>query len=185
MGVDIPWRCWTTGIRFFSYFKQLFAQVTNPPMDAIREEIQSPTPPSTRPMTGICSRNSRTTAGCSIHNPVLTSTDLMKIKAMNRPGFHAATVSLLYYKGTYLDRYWTGWRWRWTGRTGRGPTLSSFPTGGWTRTTRPSPLCWRCLPWSSTWFAPGSAPPYLSSWNPLSPGRSTTSPPCWAMAPGQ
>ena len=38
-----------------------------------------------------------------IHNPVLTSTALMKIKAMNRPGFHAATVSLLYYKGTRLD----------------------------------------------------------------------------------
>ncbi|WP_291258101.1 glutamate synthase large subunit, partial [Flavonifractor sp.] len=39
-----------------------------------------------------------------IHNPILTSTDMMKIRAMNQPGFRVATVSMLYYKNTPLDR---------------------------------------------------------------------------------
>lgn len=49
----------------------------------------------------------------------------MKIKAMNRPGFHAATVSLLAKVPTWIW-YWTGWRWRWTGRTGRGQHCHLF-----------------------------------------------------------
>lgn len=39
-----------------------------------------------------------------IHNPILTSVDLMKIKAINRPGFKCETVSLLYYKNTSLEK---------------------------------------------------------------------------------
>ena len=39
-----------------------------------------------------------------IRNPVLTSVDLMKIKAMRRPGFKVETVSLLFYKNTPLER---------------------------------------------------------------------------------
>lgn len=71
MGVDIPLAVLDSRIGLFSYFKQLFAQVTNPPHPG---EIVTDTSPPTRPMTGICSRNSRTTAGAQIHNlPFLTS----------------------------------------------------------------------------------------------------------------
>ena len=87
----------------FSYFKQLFAQVTNPPMDAIREEIVTDTTVYAADDGNLLQEQPDNCRVLQIHNPVLTSTDLMKIKAMNRPGFHAATVSLLYYKGTHLD----------------------------------------------------------------------------------
>ena len=38
-----------------------------------------------------------------IPNPILTSVELMKIRYMDRPGFHVETVSLLYYKGSPLE----------------------------------------------------------------------------------
>ena len=38
-----------------------------------------------------------------VHNPILTSTDLMKIRHMKKPGFHVETVSILYYKNTPLE----------------------------------------------------------------------------------
>lgn len=39
-----------------------------------------------------------------INNPILTSVDLMKIRSMNKPGFSVATVSLLYYVNTSLEK---------------------------------------------------------------------------------
>ena len=39
-----------------------------------------------------------------VHNPILTSTDLLKIKYMNVPGFKVATVSINYYKNTSLEK---------------------------------------------------------------------------------
>ena len=104
MGVDIPLAVLDNRDRpLFSYFKQLFAQVTNPPMDAIREEIVTDTTVYAADDGNLLQEQPDNCRVLQIHNPVLTSTDLMKIKAINRPGFHAATVSLLYYKGTHLD----------------------------------------------------------------------------------
>ena len=39
-----------------------------------------------------------------VQNPILTSTDLLKIKHMNVPGFKTATVSINYYKNTSLEK---------------------------------------------------------------------------------
>ena len=39
-----------------------------------------------------------------VHNPILTNTDLLKIKYMNVPGFKVATVSINYYKNTSLEK---------------------------------------------------------------------------------
>ena len=131
MGVDIPLAVLDNRDRpLFSYFKQLFAQVTNPPMDAIREEIVTDTTVYAADDGNLLQEQPDNCGVLQIHNPVLTSTDLMKIKAMNRPGFHAATVSLLYYKAPTWIWYWTGWRWRWTGRTGRGQHCHPFRPGG-------------------------------------------------------
>ncbi len=94
----------------------------------------------------------------------------MKIKAMNRPGFHAATVSLLYYKGTHLDLVLDRLAVAVDRAYREGANIVILSDRGVDENHAAIPLCWRCLPWSSTWFAPGSAPPYLSSWNPLSPG---------------
>ena len=100
-----PWRCWTTRDQpLFNYFKQLFAQVTNPPIDAIREEIVTDTTVYVGDDGNLLEEQAENCRVLQIHNPILTSTDLMKIKAMKQPGFQVETVSLLYYKNTPLKR---------------------------------------------------------------------------------
>ena len=60
----------------FNYFKQLFAQVTNPPIDAIREEIVTSKTIYARSRGQPAGRESRRTVRCcSIDNPILTNTD--------------------------------------------------------------------------------------------------------------
>ena len=105
MGVDIPLAVLDDRDRpLFSYFQQLFAQVTNPPMDALREEIVTDTTVYLADDGNLLREQPENCRVLEIHNPILTCADLMKIKAMDRPGFRAATVSLLYYKGGSLRR---------------------------------------------------------------------------------
>ena len=105
MGIDIPLAVLDSQDQpLFQYFKQLFAQVTNPPIDAIREEIVTDTTVYVGDDGNLLEERPENCRVLQIHNPILTSTDLMKIKAMKQPGFQVATVSLLYYKNTPLDR---------------------------------------------------------------------------------
>lgn len=105
MGTDIPLAVLDHKDQpLFSYFKQLFAQVTNPPIDAIREEIVTDTTVYVGDDGNLLSETADNCRVLQIHNPILTSTDMMKIKAMNQPGFQVETVSILYYKNTPLDR---------------------------------------------------------------------------------
>lgn len=105
MGTDIPLAVLDDVDRpLFHYFHQLFAQVTNPPMDAIREEIVTDTTVYVGDDGNLLEEGPENCRVLQIHNPILTSTDLMKIRAMDQPGFHVATVSLLYYENTSLER---------------------------------------------------------------------------------
>ena len=88
----------------FSYFKQLFAQVTNPPIDAIREEIVTDTAVYLGHDGNLLSENAENCSMLRIQNPILTDIDLMKIKNMDKPGFKVQTISMLYYKTTPLKR---------------------------------------------------------------------------------
>ncbi|MEE0859571.1 MAG: glutamate synthase large subunit [Acutalibacteraceae bacterium] len=88
----------------FSYFKQLFAQVTNPPIDAIREEIVTSTTMFLGREGNILQDVPQNCNVLQIQNPILTSLDLLKIKGMSKPGFKVETVSILYYKNTNLAR---------------------------------------------------------------------------------
>ena len=103
MGVDIPLAVLSDHEQpLFNYFKQLFAQVTNPPMDAIREEIVTDTTVYVGSGGNLLEERAENCTVLQIHNPILTSVDLMKIRYMDRPGFHVETISLLYYKGSPL-----------------------------------------------------------------------------------
>ena len=105
MGTDIPLAVLDSREQpLFHYFKQLFAQVTNPPIDAIREEIVTDTTVYVGDDGNLLQEKAENCRVLQIHNPILTSTDLMKIRAMNQPGFRVATVSMLTYKNTPLDR---------------------------------------------------------------------------------
>ena len=104
MGVDTPLAVLSERHQpLFNYFKQLFAQVTNPPMDAIREEIVTDTTVYVGSGGNLLQEKAENCTVLQIHNPILTSVDLMKIRYMNRPGFHVETISLLYYKGSPLE----------------------------------------------------------------------------------
>ena len=105
MGADIPLAVLDRRDRpLFDYFRQLFAQVTNPPIDAIREEIVTDTTVYIGDDGNLLEENADNCRVLQIHNPILTSVDLMKIRAMDRPGFRVETVSLLYFKNMPLKR---------------------------------------------------------------------------------
>ena len=104
MGTDTPLAVLSEQHQpLFSYFKQLFAQVTNPPMDAIREEIVTDTTVYVGAAGNLLEERPENCTVLQIHNPILTSVDLMKIRCMDRPGLRAETISLLYYKGSPLS----------------------------------------------------------------------------------
>ncbi len=104
MGVDTPLAVLSERHQpLFNYFKQLFAQVTNPPIDAIREEIVTDTTVYVGPSGNLLEEKASNCTVLQIQNPILTSVDLMKIRHMDKPGFHVETVSLLYYKGSPLE----------------------------------------------------------------------------------
>ena len=105
MGTDVPLAVLDHQDQpLFNYFKQLFAQVTNPPIDALREEVVTDTTVYIGDDGNLLQEQAANCRVLQVHNPILTSTDLMKIKAMDRPGFHVETVSILYYKNTDLKR---------------------------------------------------------------------------------
>ena len=104
MGVDTPLAVLSEHHQpLFNYFKQLFAQVTNPPIDAIREEIVTDTTVYVGSSGNLLQEKAENCTVLQIHNPILTSVDLMKIRYMKRPGFQVETISLLYYKGSPLE----------------------------------------------------------------------------------
>ena len=88
----------------FNYFKQLFAQVTNPPIDAIREEIVTSTTIYIGEDGNILEEKPENCKVMKIHNPILTSTDILKIKNMKIKGFKVAVIPILYYKNTSLKK---------------------------------------------------------------------------------
>ncbi|MGF7143581.1 glutamate synthase (ferredoxin) [Anaerotaenia torta] len=88
----------------FSYFRQMFAQVTNPPIDAIREEIVTATDVYIGEDGNLLEEAAKNCKVLKIHNPILTSTDLLKIKSMKIPGFKVETIPIIYYKNTSLER---------------------------------------------------------------------------------
>lgn len=105
MGVDTPLAALSeTNVPLFNYFKQLFAQVTNPPIDAIREEIVTSTYSYLGKDGNLLNDVPENCRLLFVRNPILTNTDFMKIKNMKAKGFKVATVSINYYKGTSLEK---------------------------------------------------------------------------------
>ena len=103
MGHDVPLAPLSdTHPLLYRFFHQQFAQVTNPPIDSLREKIVT----DTTVYLGsdgdlLCEKSSNCTM-LEVNNPILTGTDLLKIKSMRNKGFRTETVSLLYYKHTSL-----------------------------------------------------------------------------------
>lgn len=78
----------------YNYFKQLFAQVTNPPIDAIREEVFTDTTSGIGPELNLIDPQLESCHQISAESPVLSNIELAKLK--NIPNFEAATIPMLY-----------------------------------------------------------------------------------------
>ncbi|MCR4713980.1 MAG: glutamate synthase subunit alpha [Treponemataceae bacterium] len=97
MGVDTPLAVMSEKHpSLFSYFKQLFAQVTNPPIDSLREKIVTDTTVYVGKDGNLLEPEAKNCRVLEINNPILTGTDLIKIAALNQPGLKAKTVSILF-----------------------------------------------------------------------------------------
>ena len=88
----------------FNYFKQLFAQVTNPPFDSIREEIVTDTSVHLGSNGNILEEKPENCHILKIEDPILTNTDLLKIKNIDAPGLKSAVIPITYYKSTNLAK---------------------------------------------------------------------------------
>ena len=86
----------------FDYFKQMFAQVTNPPIDSIRESVITDTTVYLGVAGNILKEEERNCRVLKVNNPILTNLDLMKIRGMNIEGLQTADISMLYTKDVSL-----------------------------------------------------------------------------------
>ena len=80
----------------FNYFKQLFAQVTNPPLDGIREELITDISLTLGKDSNIFEISPDHCKKLKIENPVISKQDLDKIKSNKKSGFKATTIPILY-----------------------------------------------------------------------------------------
>ena len=97
MGTDTPLAVLSNKSQLlYNYFKQLFAQVTNPPIDPIREEIVT----STEIMLGgegnILEPTPESSRMIKLKHPILSNDELEKLRQVNRPGFKAVTLPILF-----------------------------------------------------------------------------------------
>ena len=104
MGTDTPLAVLSDQPQLlYNYFKQLFAQVTNPPLDGIREEIVTDTSLSIGSDYNIFDIKADHAKKLNIKNPVISNEDLDKIKFLKHPDFNAISINTLYEINTGLN----------------------------------------------------------------------------------
>jgi glutamate synthase (NADPH/NADH) large chain len=104
MGTDTPLAVLSDRPQLISnYFKQLFAQVTNPPLDGIREEIVTDISLNLGKDRNIFSITERQCRKLKIQNPVISNADLEKIRSIDIESFKTETIQILYPKAKGLN----------------------------------------------------------------------------------
>ncbi|MBN4059603.1 glutamate synthase subunit alpha, partial [Acidimicrobium ferrooxidans] len=89
MGSDTPIAALSNKSRLlFDYFAQLFAQVTNPPLDAIREELVTSTASTIGPEANILKVGPESCRQIVVPSPILSNEELAKIQYLNENGDH-------------------------------------------------------------------------------------------------
>ncbi len=80
----------------YSYFRQLFAQVTNPPIDAIREEIITDTKVWLGAQDNILDPTPEICKRIELPHPILSNKDINRLKALSVEGFKTVTFPIFY-----------------------------------------------------------------------------------------
>ena len=104
MGVDIPLAVLSDRPQLmYNYFKQLFAQVTNPPLDGIREEIVTSLITNIGRERDLFKETPEHAALLKLEQPVLTDSKLSRILCSDHPAVKTARIPILYEGGTGED----------------------------------------------------------------------------------
>lgn len=97
MGTDTPLAVLSNKPQLlYNYFKQLFAQVTNPPLDGIREEIITDVSMALGQDRNIFDINPHHSKKLRINNPILSNNDIHRIKNIKHPYFKTKTIQITY-----------------------------------------------------------------------------------------
>jgi glutamate synthase (ferredoxin) len=97
MGDDAPLAVLSDKSRpLYDYFKQLFAQVTNPPIDAIREEIVTGTQTAIGPEGNLLDPKPESARQIELKSPVLTDEEFYKLVHVNHPWFRSRVFPIVY-----------------------------------------------------------------------------------------
>jgi glutamate synthase domain-containing protein 2/glutamate synthase domain-containing protein 1/glutamate synthase domain-containing protein 3 len=80
----------------FSYFKQLFAQVSNPPLDAIREELVTSVSMRLGSQQNLFDETPEHARMLKLETPILTNAEMDKVRGLNQPGITSTTLSTLF-----------------------------------------------------------------------------------------
>jgi len=98
MGTDTPLAVLSNKPQLvYNYFKQLFAQVTNPPIDPIREEIITSTFTMVGSRSGLLDPKAESCSVIRLEQPILTNGELDKLRFIHRNGFKSETLSILFH----------------------------------------------------------------------------------------
>ena len=84
----------------YDYFKQLFAQVTNPPLDSIREQLVTQIETTIGPEKNLLQPGPASCQLLKLATAILDPRELEKIRQLNRPGFRTRTLSMLFPAGS-------------------------------------------------------------------------------------
>lgn len=97
MGSDMPLAVLSNHPQLlFNYFKQLFAQVTNPPIDSIREEIVMSLEGFLGGQRNLCDETEKHCKLIKYKQPILLNKELEKLRSVDKEGFRAKTLSILF-----------------------------------------------------------------------------------------
>src|SRR5580698_8131 len=97
MGTDTPLAVLSNKPQpLYNYFKQLFAQVTNPPIDPIREELVTSTETTIGAEDNLFEESERHCRQLQLKQPILTNEELERIKRLNVEGLRTITLTTLY-----------------------------------------------------------------------------------------
>ena len=95
MGTDTPLAVLSERPQLlFKYFKQLFAQVTNPPIDPIREQLVMSLVTNIGPKPNVIAEVPEACRRIKLQQPILTNAELQKIRDIGDPHFKSMTLSL-------------------------------------------------------------------------------------------
>src|SRR5436309_6842636 len=97
MGTDTPLAVLSDRApSLFNYFKQMFAQVTNPPLDAIREELVTSMSTALGPERNLLKPEPQSCRMIKVLSPIIDNDDLAKLRHINVPGFRSATLPMAF-----------------------------------------------------------------------------------------